>query len=79
VRESIGDIGSKAAEIEFVEADLNSDASWSQAAIGAQYVLHVASDFLSGEIPSYMAERRAGAATGPSLRLIVQWQAGLES
>jgi dihydroflavonol-4-reductase len=43
VRESIGDIGSKAAEIEFVEADLNSDAGWSQAAIGAQYILHVAS------------------------------------
>jgi dihydroflavonol-4-reductase len=43
VRASIGDIGSKAAEIEFVEADLNSDAGWGQATVGAQYVLHVAS------------------------------------
>ena len=43
VRESIGDIVSKASEIEFVEADLNSDAGWSQAVGGAQYVLHVAS------------------------------------
>jgi dihydroflavonol-4-reductase len=43
VRASIGDIASKAAEFEFVEADLNSDAGWDKAAIGAQYVLHVAS------------------------------------
>jgi dihydroflavonol-4-reductase len=43
VRESIADIASKASEIEFVEADLNSDAAWDNAAIGAQYVLHVAS------------------------------------
>ena len=43
VRQSIADIASKASEIEFVEADLNSDAAWDKAAIGAQYVLHVAS------------------------------------
>jgi dihydroflavonol-4-reductase len=43
VRASLGDIGSKAAEIGFVEADLNSDAGWSKATVGAQYVLHVAS------------------------------------
>ena len=43
VRASISDVASKAAEIEFVEADLNSDAGWDKAAIGAQYVLHVAS------------------------------------
>ena len=43
VRASIGDIAAKASEIEFVEADLNSDAGWDKAAIGAQYVLHVAS------------------------------------
>jgi dihydroflavonol-4-reductase len=43
VRASIGNIASKASEIEFVEADLNSDADWSEAAVGAQYVLHVAS------------------------------------
>jgi nucleoside-diphosphate-sugar epimerase len=43
VRASIGGIASKAAEIAFVEADLNSDAGWDKAAIGAQYVLHVAS------------------------------------
>jgi dihydroflavonol-4-reductase len=43
VRATVGGIGAKAAEIEFVAADLNSDAGWSQAAIGAQYVLHVAS------------------------------------
>jgi dihydroflavonol-4-reductase len=43
VRATIGGIGAKATEIEFVEADLNSDAGWDQAATGAQYVLHVAS------------------------------------
>jgi dihydroflavonol-4-reductase len=43
VRASIGDIASKAAEIGFVEADLNSDAGWDKAATGAQYVLRVAS------------------------------------
>jgi dihydroflavonol-4-reductase len=43
VRASIGDIAPKAAEIQFVEADLNSDAGWHKAAAGAQYVLHVAS------------------------------------
>ena len=43
VHATIGGIGAKAAEIEFVEADLNSDAGWSQAAGGAQYALHVAS------------------------------------
>jgi uncharacterized protein YbjT (DUF2867 family) len=43
VRASIGNIASKTAEIEFVEADLNSDAGWRQAIGGAQYALHVAS------------------------------------
>jgi uncharacterized protein YbjT (DUF2867 family) len=43
VRASIGNIASKASEIEFVEADLNSDAGWNRAAIGAKCVLHVAS------------------------------------
>jgi nucleoside-diphosphate-sugar epimerase len=43
VRATIGGIGAKAAEIEFVEADLNSGAGWSQAAGGAQYALHIAS------------------------------------
>jgi nucleoside-diphosphate-sugar epimerase len=43
VRASIGNIATKASEIEFVEADLNADAGWNQAAVGAQYVLHVAS------------------------------------
>ena len=43
VRASIGNIASKTAEIEFVEADLNSDAGWRQAVGGAQYALHVAS------------------------------------
>jgi dihydroflavonol-4-reductase len=43
VRASIGNIAWKASEIEFVEADLNSDAGWDTAAIGAKYVLHVAS------------------------------------
>jgi dihydroflavonol-4-reductase len=43
VRASIGDIAPKASEIQFAEADLNSDAGWDKAAIGAQYVLHVAS------------------------------------
>ena len=42
-RASMGNIAPKAAEIEFVEADLNSDAGWDRAAIGAQHVLHVAS------------------------------------
>jgi dihydroflavonol-4-reductase len=43
VRATIGSIGAKPAEIEFVEADLNSDAGWDKAAGGAQYALHVAS------------------------------------
>ena len=43
VRASIDNIAPKASEIEFVEADLNSDAGWGRAAVGAQYVLHVAS------------------------------------
>src|ERR1700722_3539856 len=43
VRASIDNIAPKASEIEFVEADLNSNAGWGRAAMGAQYVLHVAS------------------------------------
>ena len=43
VRASIGNIAAEAAEIEFVEAELNSDTGWDRASIGAQYVLHVAS------------------------------------
>jgi dihydroflavonol-4-reductase len=43
VRASIDNIAPKASEIEFVEADLNSDAGWARAATGVQYVLHVAS------------------------------------
>lgn len=43
VRASIGAIASNAAEFEIVEADLNSDAGWSEAAVGARYALHVAS------------------------------------
>jgi dihydroflavonol-4-reductase len=43
VRAGISTIGSNVSEIEFVEADLNSDEGWSQATCGAQYVLHVAS------------------------------------
>jgi dihydroflavonol-4-reductase len=43
VRASIGAIASNAAEIQIVEADLNSDAGWDTAAIGAHYALHVAS------------------------------------
>jgi hypothetical protein len=43
VRASIGAIASNASEIEFVEADLNSDAGWDTAAVGAQCALHVAS------------------------------------
>jgi dihydroflavonol-4-reductase len=43
VRASIGAIASNASEIAIVEADLNSNVGWDTAAIGAQYVLHVAS------------------------------------
>ena len=43
VRASIGNIAQKASEIGFVEADLNSDAGWGEAVVGAKYVLHVAS------------------------------------
>ena len=46
VRAGIGNIAAKAPEIEFVEADLVSDAAWSGAAVGARYVLHVASPVL---------------------------------
>ena len=43
VRATIGRISSNAAAIEFVAADLNSDAGWANAVAGADYVLHVAS------------------------------------
>jgi len=43
VRASIGNIAPKTSKIEFVEADLNSDAGWDKAVVGAEYVLHVAS------------------------------------
>jgi dihydroflavonol-4-reductase len=43
VRASIASIAAKAGEIEFVAADLNSDAGWAAAATGCDYVLHVAS------------------------------------
>ena len=43
VRATIGGIGAKAPEIEFVEADLNSDAGWDTAAVGAHYAMQVAS------------------------------------
>jgi nucleoside-diphosphate-sugar epimerase len=42
-RATIGKIAAKAAAIEFMAADLNSDAGWANAVVGADYVLHVAS------------------------------------
>jgi dihydroflavonol-4-reductase len=42
-RATIGKIVANAAAIEFVAADLNSDAGWASAVVGADYVLHVAS------------------------------------
>jgi dihydroflavonol-4-reductase len=42
-RATIGKIAPKAAAIEFMAADLNSDAGWADAVVGADYVLHVAS------------------------------------
>jgi dihydroflavonol-4-reductase len=44
-RATIGKIAAKAAAIEFIAADLNSDAGWAKAVAGADYVLHVASPF----------------------------------
>ena len=43
VRATIGKIAANAGAIEFVAADLNSDAGWANAVAGADYVLHVAS------------------------------------
>ena len=42
-RATIGKIAADAGGIEFVAADLNSDAGWADAVAGADYVLHVAS------------------------------------
>jgi dihydroflavonol-4-reductase len=42
-RATIGKIAAKASAIEFTAADLNSDAGWTNAVVGADYVLHVAS------------------------------------
>jgi dihydroflavonol-4-reductase len=43
VRAAIGKIASNADTIEFAPADLNSDAGWANALVGADYVLHIAS------------------------------------
>jgi len=43
VRATIGNIAASAGAIEFVAADLNSDAGWANAVARADYVLHVAS------------------------------------
>jgi dihydroflavonol-4-reductase len=43
VHTAIGKIAANANTIEFVAADLNSDAGWTDAVAGADYVLHVAS------------------------------------
>jgi dihydroflavonol-4-reductase len=43
VRATIGKIAANTGAIEFVAADLNSDAGWADAVAGADYVLHVAS------------------------------------
>jgi dihydroflavonol-4-reductase len=45
VRATIAKIAAKTSAIEFVAADLNSDAGWVNAVAGADYVLHVASPF----------------------------------
>ncbi len=42
-RATIGKIAANAGAIEFMAADLNSDAGWANAVAGADYVLHVAS------------------------------------
>jgi dihydroflavonol-4-reductase len=44
-RATIGKIAANAATIEFMAADLDSDAGWAKAAAGADYILHVASPF----------------------------------
>ena len=43
VRATIGKIGADVGGVEFVQAELLSDASWNEAAAGADYVLHTAS------------------------------------
>lgn len=43
VRAAVGSIAASAGVIEFMAADLGSDAGWSDAVAGADYVLHVAS------------------------------------
>jgi dihydroflavonol-4-reductase len=43
VRAAVGRIAANANEIDFVAADLNADAGWTEAVAGANYVMHVAS------------------------------------
>jgi len=43
VRATIGKIGADVGGVEFVQAELLSDAGWNEAAAGADYVLHTAS------------------------------------
>jgi dihydroflavonol-4-reductase len=43
VRATLSKITANTSAIEFMAADLNSDAGWTKAAAGADYVLHVAS------------------------------------
>lgn len=43
VREALSQITGKAAEVQFVTADLNGDTGWPEAVHGCDYVLHVAS------------------------------------
>ena len=51
-RATIGKIAANAGAIEFMAADLNSDAGWANAVAGTDYVLHVA-------LPSRWSTRRA--------------------
>lgn len=43
-----GGAGDKAAQVEFVAADLLNDAGWAEAVAGCDYVLHIASPFPAG-------------------------------
>ena len=68
-RATIGKIAANAGAIEFMAADLNSDAGWANAVTGADYVLHVASPVPMVEPKAMMnwfpgARRRASGAQG---------------
>jgi len=63
-------------DLSFVAADLESDAGWPQAAVGCDFVLHVASPFPQG-IPKHEDEIIVPARDGALRVLRAAWNAGV--